>query len=158
MTRASHHAPHFEFQERALPWPPGLVSATQIAQSQAMATLQPNKNLTPTLTSDLEALRDDLNRARQLAAEAQTQVDGKTGDIEALQLALQKSFDDLSMLRNAIEDLRRERHFFANEAMRSAALEIRITDLTVERDNLQAQLNEANEALDRLVQQVPAFP
>jgi chromosome segregation ATPase len=123
-----------------------------------MATLQPNKNLTPTLTSDLEALRDDLNRARQLAAEAQSQVDGRAGDIEALQVALQKSFEDLSMLRNAIDDLRRERHFFANEAMRSAALEIRITDLTIERDDLRAQLTEANEALDRLLRQVPAFP
>ena len=39
-----------------------------------------------------------------------------------------------------IDELRKERHFFANEAMRAMALEIKIADLTVERDRLRAAL------------------
>ncbi len=114
-----------------------------------MALLQPDKNLTPALNSALEGLRDDLERARHLAAEVHGKVDGSSKECEALRFTLQKSFDTLAMLRHGIEELRRERHFFANEAMRAAALEIRMTDLTVERDRLQVQVEELSAAVVR---------
>jgi chromosome segregation ATPase len=108
---------------------------------------KPNRRLTATLEADYETLQDDLRQATELAADYQRQLDGKSGESFAFQTLLEKTFADLSRLQGDIAELRRERHFLANEVMRAGELEVHLTGLTEERDALKKELEQTREAL-----------
>ena len=106
-----------------------------------------NRSLGGTLEADCEALREDLRHAAEVFAESQRQLADKSQEAQVLQNLLQKSSTDLATLQTTIAELRKERHFLANELMRAAELEIRMTELTEERDGLSQELQKTKEAL-----------
>jgi len=126
--------------------------------SQTQAGLDAlNRSLGGTLEADCEALREDLRRATEVLADSQKQLADKSQETEVLQNLLQKSFTDLATLQSTIAELRRERHFLANELMRAAELEVRMTELSEERDNLNLELQKAKQALQAAEEKLHAL-
>jgi len=126
--------------------------------SQTQAGLDSlNRSLGGTLEADCEALREDLRRATEVLADSQKQLADKSQETEVLQNLLQKSFTDLATLQSTIAELRRERHFLANELMRAAELEVRMTELSEERDNLNLELQKAKQTLQAAEEKLHAL-
>lgn len=92
------------------------------------------------LCADYEALKNDLDQAKDLAADFQRQLAGKSNELAHFKALLQRAQDDFNRLEGHIEELRRERHRLANEAMRATALD--------------AQLLRKNEEIERLRDQI----
>jgi chromosome segregation ATPase len=92
------------------------------------------------LSADREALQNDLEQAKELAADFQRQLSGKSNEVAHFKNLLEKTQKDLNRLDLHVQELRRERHHLANEAMRATALD--------------AQLKRANEEVDELRKQV----
>ena len=94
------------------------------------------------VSADLEALKNDVEQAREMACDYQRQLAGKTNDHAELKVLFEKTQADFAHLQSGIEQLRHERHQLANEAMKAAALELKVARLTKERDKLQAEVDE----------------
>lgn len=92
------------------------------------------------IIADYEAVRNDLDQARQLAADFQYQLSGKSNECADLKALLEKSSGDLGKLQEAITELRKERHRLANEANRTLALELRLEKVLSERDQLRGEV------------------
>lgn len=105
---------------------------------EAPAAVPPvgQSSLGSAVAADLEALRNDVESARELALEYQCQLAGKSNEFAQLKQIFEKTQVDLTHLRKAIAELRDERHRLANEAMRATAFERRAQRLTEERDKL----------------------
>jgi chromosome segregation ATPase len=88
--------------------------------------------LTGNLTAEYEALQNDLEQAKLLAADYQSQLSDKSNDFAALKIALEKTTADLEKLQLHIVALREERHKLANEVMRTVLLESKVAALTAE--------------------------
>lgn len=101
----------------------------------------PAKALGTSVSADLEALKNDVEQARELACEYQRQLAGKSNDHALLKSLFEKTRNDLVQLHQGIAQLREERHRFANDAMKAMALEVKLERVTRERDQLQ---NEAD--------------
>ncbi len=82
--------------------------------------------LTGNLTAEYEALQNDLEQAKLLAADYQNQLSNKTNDYAALKRTLEKTFGDLEKLQSHIIALREERHKLANEVMKVVSLEAKL--------------------------------
>jgi chromosome segregation ATPase len=112
--------------------------------SPETTTPSQKRALTAALESELESLQEDL---RQAALDYERQLTEKTEESHRFQSLLQKTRTDLADLEESIVELRRERHFLANEVMRGAQLEIHLTRLTEENDTLKKELERTREAL-----------
>jgi chromosome segregation ATPase len=115
------------------------------------------KTLGTSVSADLEALKNDVEQARELACEYQRQLAGKSNDHALLKSLFEKTRDDLVHLHKGIAELREERHRFANEAMKATALEMKLERMTRERDQLQNEVQalrniRAGEADERVAQ------
>lgn len=99
--------------------------------------------LTGNLTAEYEALQNDLEQARALAADYQHQLSDKSNDNASLKIALEKTLEDLTKLQTHIIALRQERHNLANEVMRVVLLESKVSTLTEENKKLREALETA---------------
>jgi hypothetical protein len=117
----------------------------------------PSRPLGTSVSADLEALKNDVEQARELACEYQRQLAGKANDHALLKSLFEKTRDDLVHLHKGIAQLREERHQFANDAMKATALEMKLERMTRERDQLQNEVQalrkvRASEADERVIQ------
>lgn len=94
------------------------------------------------IAADLEALRNDVESAQELAAAYQRQLAGKSNELADLKQIFERTQNDLLALQNSIKELREERHRLANEAMRAIAFEKKLADVTDERDALRHEVLE----------------
>ena len=116
-----------------------------------------NPNTTPRLNADLDALRNDVEQAHELAGEFQRQLAHKSNDVAQLQQLVEKTLRDLELLQAGIIALREERHRLANDVM-LAACGLRADSAKDYTGNLRDELDAARTALGRsareLVQQL----
>ncbi|HEV7866754.1 MAG TPA: hypothetical protein VGO90_03675 [Chthoniobacteraceae bacterium] len=96
--------------------------------------------LGPATSSDVRALHDDLEQARQLAQRSQRELLGKSSELEALKELFEKARKHLIQLQMNITQLRDERHQLANQATEAEALKQKLIVVTADRDRLRAQL------------------
>jgi chromosome segregation ATPase len=108
-----------------------------------------NPNLSANLNADYVALENDMQQARELAADFQRQLAGKSNEFAQLKQLFEKSLVDLAHLQTGIVELRAERHRLANEAMRGTAFQLKLNKVTSERDRLRVDLEFVREALAR---------
>ena len=99
-------------------------------------------NLSAKLKADCEALQNDVQQARELAADFQRQLAGKSNEFAALKRVFQETRTHLEKLEQGIKELREERHRLANDAMRALAFERQVAD----RDAQIARLTQELEA------------
>lgn len=107
-----------------------------------------NPTLSATINADSEALRNDLEQARELAADYQRQLASKTNDFGELNRLFQKTMEDFAHLEASVTELRQERHRLANAAMRGAAFERQLKIVTDERNRLIHDLHELKRAIE----------
>jgi hypothetical protein len=127
------------------------------APAERTPVASPPKPLGTAVSADLEALKNDVEQARELACEYQRQLAGKSNDHALLKSLFEKTRDDLVQLHKGIAQLREERHRFANDAMKAAALEMKLERVTRERDQLQNEVQalrrvRASESDERVMQ------
>lgn len=108
-------------------------------------------HLSAKLRADCEALQNDVQQARELAADFQRQLAGKSNEFAALKRVFHETRTHLEKLEQGIKELREERHRLANEAMRALAFERQVTD----RDAQIARLTQELEALKQKQKQQP---
>jgi septal ring factor EnvC (AmiA/AmiB activator) len=108
-----------------------------------------NPNLSGTLRADYEALKNDMEQAQELASDFQRQLAGKSNEHAQLKQVFEKTLADLANLQKGIEELRAERHRLANEAMRATAFQLKLNNVTSERDKLRVDLEFMREALSK---------
>ena len=89
-------------------------------------------SLSGNLVAEYTALQNDLEQARCLAVDYQSQLNDKSNDLATLKLTLEKTVRDLEKLNAHILALREERHRLANECMRVVSLEFKVSTLTEE--------------------------
>jgi septal ring factor EnvC (AmiA/AmiB activator) len=116
-------------------------------QSTSSPVLLTNPKLTATLRADYEALQNDVLQANEMAADFQRQLAGKSNEFAELKQLFEKTQNDLVQFQENVLELRKERHRLANEALRTLAYEIRLKDMTVERDRLQSELDAVRHGL-----------
>lgn len=115
-----------------------------------------NPNLSATLNADYEALQNDMQQAKELAADFQRQLAGKSNEFAQLKQLFDKVTADLAHLQGGIVELRAERHRLANESMRATAFQTKLAQVTSERDRLRVDLEHVRKALDRSSQEMAA--
>lgn len=117
-----------------------------------------NPNLSAHLRADFEALQNDFQQASELAADFQRQLAGKSNEMAHLKMVFEQTRKHLLDLHADLTELRAERHKLANEAMQVTAYEIRLKNMTAERDRAcdeLAALREGDGAgADRLLRKV----
>ncbi|HEX5175885.1 MAG TPA: hypothetical protein VFV83_02595 [Chthoniobacteraceae bacterium] len=118
---------------------------------EAAAPSLTNPNLSAKLRADCEALQNDVQQARELAADFQRQLAGKSNEFAALKRVFQETRVHLEKLEHGIKELREERHRLANEAMRAIAFERQVAD----RDAQIARLTQELDALKQKQKQQP---
>jgi chromosome segregation ATPase len=104
-----------------------------------------NPSLTANLRGDYEALKNDVEQAKVLAADFQQQLAGKSNEVAHLKQVFEKTSRDLANLQTGITALREERHRLANEAMRAVALEHRLKKAEAEIARLKAEGEKASQ-------------
>ena len=97
-------------------------------------------NLSAKLRADFAALQNDVQQARELAADFQRQLAGKSNEFAALKRVFQETRTHLEKLEQGIKELREERHRLANEAMRALAFERQVDDLDAQIARLTQEL------------------
>jgi septal ring factor EnvC (AmiA/AmiB activator) len=130
--------------------PPDTASRSGATPEPAAPSLT-NPNLSAKLRADCEALQNDVQQARELAADFQRQLAGKSNEFAALKRVFQETRVHLEKLEQGIKELREERHRLANEAMRAIAFERQVAD----RD---AQIGRLTQELDALKQKQKQQP
>jgi chromosome segregation ATPase len=98
--------------------------------------------LSSVIAADLEALRNDVECAQEMAAVYQRQLAGKSNELADLKQIFERTQNDLAALQKSIADLREERHRLANEAMRGMAFERKLEQAVEERDALRREVLE----------------
>jgi predicted nucleic acid-binding Zn-ribbon protein len=101
-----------------------------------------NPNLSAALKADYLALQNDLQQARELAADFQRQLSGQTTEHALLKQILAKTQNDLAKLQTSIVDLREERHRLANHAFEAIALREKLKRSEQENAKLQKELEQ----------------
>jgi len=133
------------------PQPPdGSTTPAEVPSSRQLV----NPNLSGSLIADHEALKNDLLQAKDLAADFQRQLAGKSNEYAQLKQILEKTTQDLEHLQSGIVELRAERHRLANEAMRAVAFEIKLAKVTGERDHLRIDLEIVRQAMARKMEEM----
>jgi septal ring factor EnvC (AmiA/AmiB activator) len=128
--------------------------------NQGEATSRPgyrDPTLGSSVSADLEALKNDVEQAKELASDYQRQLAGKSNDLATMKQLFEKTRSDLVHLHEGITRLREERHQLANDAMRAEALALKVERLTRERDCLQNEVqalrnSRASETDERVLQ------
>lgn len=115
-----------------------------------------NPNLSANLSADYEALLNDMQQAKDLAADFQRQLAGKSNEFAQLKQLFEKATADLAHLQGGIVELRAERHRLANESMRATAFQLKLAQVTGERDRLRVELEHVRKALDHSAEGVAA--
>ncbi len=115
-----------------------------------------NPNLSATLNADYEALQNDMEQAKELAADFQRQLAGKSNEFAQLKQLFEKTATDLAHLQEGIVELRSERHRLANEAMRATAFQLMLNQVTSERDRLRMDLEFVRKALAQSADEMAA--
>lgn len=109
-------------------------------QNEQLGATPPKSQLGASLCADYEALKNDLDQAKELAADFQRELAGKSNELAHFKTLLQRTQDDFKRLEGHIEELRRERHRLANEAMRSTALDAKLHQKEQEIERLREQV------------------
>lgn len=115
-----------------------------------------NPNLSANLRADYEALQNDMEQAKELAADFQRQLAGKSNEFAQLKQLFDKATADLANLQAGIVELRAERHRLANESMRATAFQAKLAQVTGERDRLRVELEHVRKALQHGAQEMAA--
>jgi chromosome segregation ATPase len=115
-----------------------------------------NPNLSANLSADYEALQNDMEQARELAADFQRQLAGKSNEFAQLKQLFDKATTDLTNLQAGIVELRQERHRLANESMRATAFQMKLGQVTAERDRLRMELEQLRKALEHSAEEMAA--
>src|SRR3954451_6784429 len=89
--------------------------------------------LGPQVAADLEAIVNDMEQARELAAEYQRELAGKSNELAALKQLFERTRQHLIQLEISVTKLREDRHRLANESMRAEALQLKLDKVTAER-------------------------
>jgi chromosome segregation ATPase len=124
--------------------------------------------LSAAIASNLDALKNDVEQAKELASDYQRQLAGKSNELADFKLLVEKTQNDLTHLQTSIAELRQERHRLANEAMKAeglafrlkqaaterVALEFRLKQATTEKEALEARLKQAATERECLVSEV----
>ena len=113
-----------------------------------------NPNLSANLSADYEALQNDMEQAKELAADFQRQLAGKSNEFAQLKQLFDKATTDLTSLQAGIVELRSERHRLANESMRATAFQAKLAQVTSERDRLRVDLEHVRKALEHSAQEM----
>src|SRR4051812_29285263 len=108
-----------------------------------------NPNLSANLSADYDALQNDMQQAKDLAADFQRQLAGKSNEFAQLKQLFEKATADLAHLQAGIVELRAERHRFANESMRATAFQAKLAQVTTERDRLRVDMEHMRKALQQ---------
>lgn len=90
-----------------------------------------------------------MQQAKDLAADFQRQLAGKSNEFAQLKQLFEKAQADLTHLQEGIVELRAERHRFANESMRATAYQAKLAQVTGERDRLRVELEHVRRALNQ---------
>ena len=85
-----------------------------------------------------DAVQDDVQQARQAAADLEKQLAGKSREMLHLKYLFDRTKDHLNHLQDNLTQLRKERHKLANDAMRAQGLEMMLARVTAERDRLKS--------------------
>lgn len=99
-----------------------------------------NPDLTANLQAKYDAIRNDLQRAKELAADFQRLAAEKSNEVAHIKSLLENTTRDLSRLEEHVAELRSERHRLANELMLAGATELELTKVKTEREHLRAEL------------------
>lgn len=124
------------------------------AQNTASIPEPAKSALGASLCADYEALKNDLDQAKDLAADFQRQLAGKSNELAHFKAILQRTQEDFNRLEGHIEELRRERHRLANEAMRSTALDAQLLRKQEEIDRLRDQIETLRSASSNRVEEL----
>lgn len=129
------------------------MNETQIQNTTSTAA-KPKTQLGANLCADYEALKNDLDQAKDLASDFQRQLAGKSNEVAHFKVLLERAQADFIRLEGHIEELRRERHRLANEVMRATALEMKINQKNQEIDRLREQVDTLREAGGKRVEEL----
>jgi len=113
-----------------------------------------NPSLSANLSADYAALQNDMEQAKELAADFQRQLAGKSNEFAQLKQLFEKATADLAHLHEGIVELRAERHRLANESMRAIAFQLKLAQVTAERDRLRVDVEHVRKALDLSAQEM----
>lgn len=114
----------------------------------------PKSPLGASLVADYEALKNDLDQAKDLASDFQRQLAGKSNEAAHFKALLERTQDDFKRLEGHIDELRRERHRLANEAMRATALDLALRRKDEEAERIRAQLDTLRDAGAKRVEEL----
>lgn len=95
-----------------------------------------------------------MEQAKELAADFQRQLAGKSNEFAQLKQLFDKATADLTNLQAGIVELRAERHRLANESMRATAFQAKLAQVTGERDRLRVELEHVRRALEHSAQEM----
>jgi chromosome segregation ATPase len=116
------------------------------AEAATKSASRTNPNLTANLRADYDAIRNDLQQAKELAADFQRLAADKSNEVAHIKSLLEKTTRDLGRLEEHVAELRGERHRLANELMAAAATELELTKVKKERDHLRTELDGLRQA------------
>jgi chromosome segregation ATPase len=131
---------------------PTAMNDTQLQNTTITAT--PKSQLGASLCADYEALKNDLDQAKELASDFQRQLAGKSNEVAHFKVLLERAQTDFTRLEGHIEELRRERHRLANEVMRGTALEMKMNQKNQEIDRLREQVDTLRDAGGKRVEEL----
>ena len=90
--------------------------------------------------AEYEALQNDVYQAREMAAEFQRQLAGKSNDFWELKRLYETTVEAVTALQVRVSELRQERHALANKGMQMVGLEQRLASLSAERHRLNSEV------------------
>ncbi len=103
-----------------------------------------------------EALKNDLQQARELAADFEFRLARKTNELADLRRESEAAFAELAKLRTELSELRYERQQLANEVAQIGGLEFRLKRALEDKEILRNELQAAKNA--RIVIEQPKEP
>lgn len=133
---------------------PTLIMSEDYSQNTLPERPAAKTALGASLCADYEALRNDLDQAKDLAADFQRQLAGKSNELAHFKSLLQRTQEDFNRLEGHIEELRRERHRLANEAMRATALDAKVHRREEEIERLKEQIETLRTASSQRVEEL----
>ena len=107
-------------------------------------------HLTAKLRADYDALQNDVQQARELAADFQRQLAGKSNEFADLKRVFSETRSHLTRLEASITELREERHRLASEAMRGVAFERKLAEKEEQVARLDERVSKLREERHRL--------
>lgn len=106
-----------------------------------------NPNLGAALRAGGEVVQDDLRQAKELTAELEGLLAGKSKELLHLKFLLEQTKAHFGHMQDSVAAMRAERHKLANEAMKAQGLEIVLARTMAERDRLKSELEGVLEGL-----------